>query len=114
MTVLLFAGEDYYPGGGWVDFVARFDDVSVAKNHIDSRVTSTEHPAVPGHWHIPPSVDPTFSALMCSTNGPDRTRYVPDRPAYTELRGDGFAWAQIVVGDELVMEWHESMGWAEA
>jgi hypothetical protein len=31
---LLFAGDDFYPGGGWTDFVARFDSLEEAKEFI--------------------------------------------------------------------------------
>jgi hypothetical protein len=30
----LFSGDNYYPSGGWSDFVKDFDTVSEAKSHI--------------------------------------------------------------------------------
>jgi menaquinone-dependent protoporphyrinogen IX oxidase len=30
---LLFAGEDYYPRGGWSDFIGDFDTIDEAKNY---------------------------------------------------------------------------------
>lgn len=34
MTVLLFAGEQYYPSGGWHDLVGEFPDIDAAKAHV--------------------------------------------------------------------------------
>jgi hypothetical protein len=31
----LFVFDDYYPGGGWHDFVGTFDSVEAAKAHPD-------------------------------------------------------------------------------
>lgn len=33
-TFLLFAGNDFYPGGGWSDFIGRFDSFEEAKEFI--------------------------------------------------------------------------------
>lgn len=34
---LLFSGSDYYPGGGWDDFVASFDTLEEAKDRKSHR-----------------------------------------------------------------------------
>jgi hypothetical protein len=47
---LVFAGGDYYPGGGWLDFVTSFDNFAVAsgsaqglvKPHDWAQVVDTE------------------------------------------------------------------------
>jgi hypothetical protein len=30
----LFAGDNYYPGGGWADFVKSFDTLDMAKDYV--------------------------------------------------------------------------------
>lgn len=105
MTVLLFAGESYYPGGGWTDFVGRFGSVDQAKEAIDARVRRIEHPFTPGRTHVPPPP----GALLASTSPRHNTvHWVPPVPAWTEVRGDGFDWAQIVVDGKVEWEWHDA------
>ena len=40
--VLLFAGDIYYPGGGWCDYVGEFPTVSDAQQHINDTATRTD------------------------------------------------------------------------
>jgi len=40
---LLFAGDYYYPLGGWEDFIARFDKVEFAQEHITKRKYDWAH-----------------------------------------------------------------------
>jgi hypothetical protein len=34
---ILFGGDDYYPGGGWSDVLARYESVEEAIGHFDRR-----------------------------------------------------------------------------
>lgn len=121
MTVLLFAGIDYYPSGGWGDFIGEFDDVDSAKAESDSWIQVVEIPAEPDEWIRP------WSFLMVSTNtsvteptpthigmawgngkvidGPDPLgRWLVTHPAYTEERHEN-EWAHIVKDGEIVATW---------
>ena len=42
----LFAGEYYYPSGGWHDFCDSFDDVDAALKHLRENVTFKTW------WHV--------------------------------------------------------------
>lgn len=37
MKYLLFAGDTYYPSGGWDDFVGAFDSIDAAKAGVDPK-----------------------------------------------------------------------------
>lgn len=41
---LLFAGDTYYPGGGWTDFIGSFDS-------IDDAIAATGH-VQHDWWHV--------------------------------------------------------------
>jgi len=36
---LLFAGANYYPAGGWDDYIDSFDSVEDAKAHVDAQAS---------------------------------------------------------------------------
>lgn len=39
---LLFAGDNYYPSGGWGDFVTSHDDIEVLRRHPDFAAGSND------------------------------------------------------------------------
>lgn len=96
MTVLLFAGDGYYPAGGWDDYVGTFDTIDDAKAHIDSRTNVV---------HVPERMEPPVVHALCVTTNPStgvrgpriiRAHYRIDAP---------FDWAHIVEDDGIVMRW---------
>ena len=40
---LVFAGYDYYPSGGWNDYVASFDDLNMARDTAKGMVIEWAH-----------------------------------------------------------------------
>lgn len=106
MSVLLFAGESYYPGGGWHDFVGEFPTVAAAKAHIDDQVHVEHHPAWTEHV---PAREPGARVLYASTNStltPPRTdAHDVHHPAHVEVRAP-FDWAHIVEVGDVVASWH--------
>lgn len=44
----VFAGEDYYPRGGWADFYGEAETIEVAREKRDRAVSLVKNPS--GHW----------------------------------------------------------------
>ena len=120
MAALLFAGQDYYPGGGWCDYVASFPTVDEAKAHISALATSTDVPARVG----------TMGSTLEYCTGPERGTLlkVGDRinggvvaavngdtatveyPARTDTCNP-YDWAHVVVDAEIVGNWTVDQDW---
>jgi hypothetical protein len=122
--VLLFAGGDYYPAGGWGDLIGTFDTVHEAKAHIDAtRTTRT----------IPERVYTFDRRIVMSTGSSDsdhRTYEVGDKINGTDVveTVDGwmvtvrapevtcelmdYDWAHIVTGGEIVAELDSEGEWS--
>lgn len=50
---MLFAASNYYPEGGWDDFVAAFDSVEEARTHLQDKIDlSNDGYYHPDFWHI--------------------------------------------------------------
>ena len=50
----LFGGLDYYPGGGWEDFIGTFDTIEEATRAVSGSggVPYESKPRDPDWWHI--------------------------------------------------------------
>ena len=125
MTLHLFAGNDYYPYGGWHDYVGEFgQDLGRAKAAVDDTRSETIHEA-----HVE-----TFSRHMTFTTSAhgDRVHAVGDRMnrgEITEITADEiivsvprrvkvsycYEWAHIVNDEtgKIIAEWWTEDGWTE-
>lgn len=72
---LVFAGETYYPSGGWEDYCGEFDNLSDAIAHAESLGPSSDYPyrwahvADVSHGKIVFEVDMHRSGLEDSLDG---------------------------------------------
>lgn len=115
MIALLFAGEYYYPAGGWNDLVDSFETVEAAKAAIDGTRRMVE---VDGYWHNPRRRD-AFDRFHVDDDGKmvigpapviqAEQIWVPPsaHPVWA------YDWAQIVVDGLLVKTWREGH-WSQA
>lgn len=70
MTVLLFAGADYYPHGGWDDHCATFDDVETAELWLHSQ--GHEFPNDAHYWDWAQIVDERVLVRRFNWSNPTR------------------------------------------
>lgn len=126
---LLFAGDDYYPVGGWSDFVGEFASMDDARAVVESgRTETTVQPRVTTYG------PPAASGLVTSTSGRDEPPFTPVQGAsfgngeIIAVRDDGYFdvaypgrtdvsyrcdWAQVVHGGEVVASFHAG-SWDDA
>lgn len=104
---LLFAGESYYPQGGWSDLVGTYGTVDEAKAVIDSTRREVTIPAQPARRVPHTAMISTTLTLLTTSDGFHDFPAVPER---IEARY-AYDWAHVVVDGKIVTEWSS---WPEA
>lgn len=123
MTVWLFAGDSYYPSGGWDDFVGEYRKPSKAKARVDETRTETRVPARVSSHSIPDVIASSTGSFLT-----DRrielvvgAKYgggiITEKDAVADTitvaypeRVDvdyEFDWAHIVQGGRIVATWYD-------
>jgi len=50
---LLFAGDRYYPSGGWHEFIGTFESIDEATQHVPAKALAKDEFGLPVDWaHI--------------------------------------------------------------
>lgn len=117
---LLFAGESYYPEGGWGDFIGRFRGVAAAMAHVKATKCIEVHPAHVRRCDLRADIrwstscfspsERLANAVVGATWG-DGTIIARDGDmavvSYPErvVTSYGYDWAQVVRRGKVVHEW---------